>query len=142
MDDPGAPTLLIVDDSQLDLRQWGKMFEQLGYQVVTLQAGDDFSSTELLTEKMRELAPDLILTDFDMMGMNGFHVLSAGKQAAPSAPVVLHSANPAQVSQFSGISVKALTSPGFFLAVLEKGQVKEIDEAFKNHLHSTHRSTP
>lgn len=131
-----AAKLLIVDDSQLDLRQWGKMFKELGYEIEALQAGDDFSSVELLTEKMRGLAPDLILTDFDMMGMNGFHVLSAAKKATPWAPVVLHTANPAQVAHFSGMSVKALTAPGFFLAVMEKGKVKEIDEAFKNHLHS------
>lgn len=130
------PKLLIVDDSQLDLRQWGKMFEAIGYQVDTLQAGDDFSSVELLTEKMRGLAPDLILSDFDMMGLNGFHVLSAAKKAVPWAPVVLHSAKPDEVVRFSGMSMKALTTPGFFLAVMEKGHVKEIDEAFKNHLQS------
>lgn len=141
MTDPAAPSLLIVDDSQLDLRQWGKMFEQLGYRVNTLQAGDDFTTPELLTEKMRGLAPELVLSDFDMMGLNGFHVLSAAKKAVPTAPVVLHSANPSQVSQFSGMSVKALTSPGFFLAVHEKGRVKEIDEAFRNHLNSAHRSS-
>lgn len=136
MSDLAAPRLLIVDDSQLDLRQWGKMFEQLGYHVITQQAGDDFSSVELLTEKLREIVPDYVLSDFDMMGLNGFHVLSAVKKALPGIPVVLHSANTGEVARFSGMSMKSLTAPGFFHAVLEKGQVKEIDEAFKNHLNS------
>lgn len=141
MSQPGVK-LLIVDDSQLDLRQWSKMFEQLGYQTETLQAGDDFSSVELLTEKMRAMAPDIVLSDFDMMGMNGFHVLSATHKAAPWAPVVLQSANPNQVVQFSGMSMKALTARGFFLAVMEKGKVKEIDEVFRNHLESGNRRNP
>lgn len=140
MDQP-LPRLLIIDDSSLDLRQWSRMFAELGYEVHFSHANEDFKSREDLRAIVAQLKPDFVLTDYDMQGFNAFIVLSTVQEAAPGVPVALHSSRLDEIERFSGKSRQQLSAPGLFLIVAEKGSIKEIDMAFKNHLQSAHRST-
>lgn len=78
-------TLLWIDDFQVGLEMYRAMFERLGYRVLTACSG----------EKALRLAAthhiDLVVTDYEMPGMNGEAVALAMKALKPDVPVILFS---------------------------------------------------
>lgn len=79
------PTLLWIDDFQLGLEMYRAMFERLGYRILTASSG----------EKGLQIAAshdvDLVVTDYEMPGMNGEAVALALKTLKPHVPVILFS---------------------------------------------------
>jgi CheY-like chemotaxis protein len=79
------PTLLWIDDFEPGLMLYKKMFEDQGFDVLTAGSG----------EKGVQLAAmhhfDLVVTDYEMPGMDGLEVASSIKNLEPQTPVLLFS---------------------------------------------------
>ena len=82
---PQRPTLLWIDDFQLGLEMYKAMFERLGYRVLTAESGQDGLALAA-SEQV-----DLVVTDYEMPGMNGEAVALSLKKTHPALPVVLFS---------------------------------------------------
>ncbi|MGA1622988.1 MAG: ATP-binding protein, partial [Synechocystis sp.] len=85
----GGPqrSILIVDDSPMNLKVLGDVLTQLDFQVIPLltpEAALDHCTTAL---------PDLVITDIVMPGMDGWELLAALKAEYPPLPVVAASAS-------------------------------------------------
>jgi CheY-like chemotaxis protein len=81
----GSPTLLWVDDFQPGLELYRTMFEGLGFKVLTAASGKH--AVRLAAENLI----DVVVTDYEMPGMNGEAVATAIKSIKPKVPVVLFS---------------------------------------------------
>ena len=80
--------ILIVDDHPVTRDALAALLQQSGFTVVG-QAADVESDIERATE----LAPDLILLDLSLPGMNGLDALPRLRAAAPAAEVVVLTAS-------------------------------------------------
>ena len=76
-------TLLWVDDEMELLRAHIIFLEKKGYEVVTVNNGDD------AIDLCRERSFDLVLLDEMMPGLSGLETLQSIKEIAPSMPVVM-----------------------------------------------------
>ena len=81
----GRPTLLWVDDFQPGLALYRAMFEGLGFKVLTATSGKQ--AVKLAAENL----VDVVVTDYEMPGMNGEALAIAIKALKPRVPVVLFS---------------------------------------------------
>jgi len=81
----GRPTLLLVDDFQPGLALYRAMFEGLGFKVLTATSGKQ--GVRLAAENLI----DVVVTDYEMPGMNGEALAVAVKALKPRVPVVLFS---------------------------------------------------
>jgi len=81
-------TILIVDDHPLTREALAALLVQNGFEVAG-QAAD----AETAVRQAGELAPDLILLDLSMPGMNGLEALPQLRAAAPAAEVVVLTAS-------------------------------------------------
>jgi len=79
------PTLLWVDDFQLGLDLYRTMFEGLGFKVHTAASGKQ--ALKIVSETL----VDIVVTDYEMPGMNGVALAAAVKRINPQLPVVLFS---------------------------------------------------
>jgi CheY-like chemotaxis protein len=79
------PTLLWVDDFQPGLALYRSMFEGLGFKVLTATSGKQ--GLKLAGEN----PVDVVVTDYEMPGMNGEALAMAVKAIKPRVPVVLFS---------------------------------------------------
>jgi CheY-like chemotaxis protein len=77
--------LLWVDDFQPGLELYRSMFEGLGFTVLTAACGKE--GVKLATENL----VDVVVTDYEMPGMNGEALALAIKSIKPKVPVVLFS---------------------------------------------------
>jgi CheY-like chemotaxis protein len=78
-------TLLWIDDFQVGLEMYRAMFERLGYRVLTASSG------EMGISVAASHHVDLVVTDYEMPGMNGEAVAFALKALKPNVPVILFS---------------------------------------------------
>ena len=81
----GRPTLLWVDDFQPGLALYRSMFEGLGFRVLTAPSGKQ--GVKMAAENLI----DVVVTDYEMPGMNGEALAVAIKAIKPRVPVVLFS---------------------------------------------------
>jgi CheY-like chemotaxis protein len=77
------PVLLWIDDFEPGLALYQVMFERLGFSVLTASSGE----TGLKLAAQHPV--DVVVTDFEMPGMNGEAVATAIKASKPGPPVVL-----------------------------------------------------
>jgi CheY-like chemotaxis protein len=82
---PDRPSLLWIDDYKLGLELYRAMFERIGFKVLTASNGAE--GIKLATAHQ----VDVVVTDYEMPGMNGDGVAAAVKQINPEVPVVLFS---------------------------------------------------
>ena len=75
--------MLIVDDDVDQLRLLQHVFETAGHRVVTAAAG------EAALAQLRAAAPDLVVTDLYMEGMDGMELLARILQLEPLTPVIM-----------------------------------------------------
>jgi CheY-like chemotaxis protein len=78
-------TLLWIDDFEPGLMLYKKMFEDLGFTVVTANSG------ELGIQIAAINRIDVVVTDYEMPGMDGFMVAKSIKALNPQTPVLLFS---------------------------------------------------
>lgn len=79
------PTLLWIDDFEPGLGLYKKMFEDLGFDVLTASSGK--AGVRLAARN----SVDVVVTDYEMPGMNGLEVAAAIKALDPRTPVLLFS---------------------------------------------------
>lgn len=79
------PQVLVVDDEKLVLRATGRMLFRMGYDYRTSR-----HPREAL-EMTRDWKPDLLITDFNMGGMNGLELLREVKKICPDIRVIVNS---------------------------------------------------
>ena len=84
-----APTVLVVDDQQANVRMVSALLARSGYRVVASLGGADG------LEQARTQDPDVILLDMRMPGMDGFEVLRQLKEdeATRDLPVIFLTAD-------------------------------------------------
>jgi CheY-like chemotaxis protein/anti-sigma regulatory factor (Ser/Thr protein kinase) len=81
---PGAPTILLVDDSNTQRRTFQRILQQAGtWHVVTATDGVD------ALEQIERLMPAVVLTDLFMPRMNGLALVEQVRIRFPQIPVVL-----------------------------------------------------
>ena len=74
--------LLIVDDEPITRTTLSQIFAQMGHSVRS--AEDGFSALE----QIREMVPDVLLSDLNMPGMSGFELLSVVRRRLPGIYVI------------------------------------------------------
>jgi len=77
------PTILIVDDEPSILHSLGGLLADDGYDVVTASNGYD------ALKKIETTAPDLVLLDVWMPGLDGIETLQEIKKVSPGVPVLI-----------------------------------------------------
>jgi DNA-binding response OmpR family regulator len=84
-----APEILIVDDDPEIVEMTGLLLRRAGYRVRTAHEGDGALAG------VRAGAPDLVLLDINMPGMNGWEVLRLLKEdeLTREIPVIMFSVN-------------------------------------------------
>jgi DNA-binding response OmpR family regulator len=84
---PGAKTLLVVDDDAAVRESLEELLRHQGYRVLTAVDGEDGLRT------VREQRPDLIVLDVGLPGMDGFRVATLIKRdpALSQVPIILYS---------------------------------------------------
>jgi two-component system alkaline phosphatase synthesis response regulator PhoP len=93
--------ILIVDDQEELLRGLAINFRREGYEVVTTTSGE--SAVGLAPKE----APDLIVLDVMMPGMNGFDVCRALRRRGIEAPIIMLTARGEEIDKVVGLEVGA-----------------------------------
>ena len=103
-----AATILIVEDEPAVARGIQYALQQEGYAVAVARTGED--GLELATTQ----APDLVLLDVRLPGIDGFEVLRRMRGAGTKAPVLMLTARGDEVDKVIGLELGAddyLTKP-------------------------------
>ena len=86
-DAPPRAAILVVDDSPIDQRVAGDILREAGYEVRIAQSGD------AALEVVEGHAPDIVLTDLRMPGMDGLELVREMRESHPAVPVILMTAH-------------------------------------------------
>src|SRR4051794_22810053 len=102
--------ILIVDDTPANLTLLGGLLRENGYKVRAVTSG------QMALDAADAKAPDLILLDVDMPGMNGYEVCAELKRrdALKAIPVLFisaHTDTDAKVHAFKAGAVDYVTKP-------------------------------
>jgi chemosensory pili system protein ChpA (sensor histidine kinase/response regulator) len=83
--EPAAPTVMVVDDSLTVRKITSRLLTREGYQVVLAKDGVD------ALEQLREVTPDVVLSDIEMPRMDGFELLRniRADQRLAALPVIM-----------------------------------------------------
>ncbi len=81
-----APSILVVDDEESNLKVLERLLGREGYEVRTARTGPD------ALEAARAATPELLLTDLKMPGMDGLELLKAMRTVSPTTEVILMTA--------------------------------------------------
>ena len=80
-----CPTILWIDDFAPGLALYQRMFEDFGFKVLTASSGEAGVDLASLNHV------DVVVTDYEMPGMDGLDVATAVKALNPHTPVLLFS---------------------------------------------------
>ena len=94
----GAPRILIVDDETSILDTLRILLKRDGYEVHTAVGG------QLGLDGLREVQPDIVLTDIRMPGVSGIEVLNAAREMDPTLPVILMTAQASLQSAIQAVN--------------------------------------
>ena len=83
----GSEKILVVDDDNSIRDVVSKMLCRLGYAVLSADSGEKGLALFLKNEF------DLVMTDFNMSGMDGIHLADYVKEKSPATQVVLMTGN-------------------------------------------------
>ena len=78
--------ILLVDDEEGIQLLYQEEFQDEGFEVISAFTGEE------AMEKFSAEAPDLVILDIQMPGMNGIEVLRQMKMMAPQLPIILSTA--------------------------------------------------
>jgi len=82
-----VPTILLVDDEPELLANWERLLRPLGHRCLTASTGLD--AIALIDRE----APDLVVTDLRLPGVDGLAVARQARARVPPVPVLLTSAD-------------------------------------------------
>ena len=77
------PTILIIDDDASLRRVLEYQLQEAGYEVATAASGEEGLA------RFSDLAPQLVISDMQMPGMDGMQVLKTVKERSPETPVII-----------------------------------------------------
>ena len=103
-----AATILVVEDEHAVARGIQYALQQEGYEVALARSGEE--GLEIATRS----APDLVLLDVRLPGMDGFEVLRRLRAAGTKSPVLMLTARDEEVDKVIGLELGAddyLTKP-------------------------------
>ncbi len=112
--------ILLVDDEEGIQMLYREELEDDGYEVISAYTGEEG------LEKFKAEAPDLVILDIQMPGMNGIETLRQMKKHNPELPVILSSAYN-EYKQDLG----AWASDEY---VVKSSNINELKEAIRKHL--------
>ncbi len=78
-------TVLLVDDETLVRDMLGEFLTSSGYTVVSARSGEQ----ALALVRQRKVVPDLLVTDFELPGMNGQQLAKAVRAEHPTTKVLV-----------------------------------------------------
>ncbi|WP_029572425.1 response regulator, partial [Pseudomonas syringae] len=131
-----AATILIIDDDVHVRDLLEVLLQNQGYRTLTAESG------ELALAMIKRQAPDLILLDIMMPGMDGYEVASQLKTEKNTAniPIIMLSALDDQSSRLSGLEAgaeeylnKPVDSAELWLRVRNMLRLKAFGDYLKNH---------
>jgi DNA-binding NtrC family response regulator len=93
------PSILVVDDDSNILEMADCFFKEAGFDVHCVESGSQ------ALEKIREKSYSVMLTDFNMPGMNGLELAGKVKEIAPHIQVIMVTGNPSP--ELSDLAAKA-----------------------------------
>jgi DNA-binding response OmpR family regulator len=96
-----AKTILVVDDDALMRRSLAASLGQSGYSVETAATG------EQAVEAANRNAPDLVLLDVGLPGMDGMETLAALRRDAPNLAVILVTGRRRELDEIVGLELGA-----------------------------------
>lgn len=129
-------TILVVDDEEVSLNRTKKILEKGGYRVFSSNGGSPALST------LSNNPVDLVLTDRQMPGMDGFQLLAAIKESYNGLPVVMMSACGNDEAFKLLIEFHRLGGAGFFQKPLQAENLKTIIQfALKRSIQKKSQST-
>ncbi len=79
------PKVMVIDDCQMMRTYLRRSLEKGGFEVEEWLPA---SAGEIL-DRLQDSAPDLLLTDFSMAGVNGATVVRLARKAAPHLPAIV-----------------------------------------------------
>jgi len=112
--------ILLVDDEESIHLLYREELEEAGYEVHSAMSGEE------ALEKLPGVAPDLVILDINMPGIDGIEVLRRMKEARPQLPVILSSA----YSEFK----QNLASWASDEYIVKSANLDELLTAVKRHL--------
>lgn len=95
------PTVLIVDDSPLDRRLATRFLEEVGFNVLAVENGQQ------ALEQMDATKPDVILTDMQMPVMDGLELVGRVTSDHPTVPVIVMTAFGSEATAVSALQLGA-----------------------------------
>ena len=115
MDQLCTRCVLLVEDDELFHKAMAGFLSALGYQVITAV------SAEEALEQAESGGIDLLLTDFQLPGMNGVALAHALRERGHDIPVILISGLPAEriAQEANGAGIEAVLRKPIQLATLE-----------------------
>src|SRR5215216_4049522 len=96
-----AKTILVVDDDALMRRSLAASLGQSGYSVETAATG------ELAVQCVRRKAPDLVLLDVGLPGMDGMETLRLLRRDAPNVAVIIVTGRRRELDEIVGLEMGA-----------------------------------
>jgi CheY-like chemotaxis protein len=121
---------LVVDDDPLVLEATAAVVRSFGYSVRT--AADGFDALRIL----REVLPDIILSDLRMPGMSGFELLSIVRRRFPHLPTIAISGEYILATMPLGLLVDHFFQKGTYTPQQLSEKMKEVvaDSPIRPHL--------
>jgi CheY-like chemotaxis protein len=112
--------VLVVDDDPLVLETTAAIVRSFGYSVRT--AEDGFAALKIL----REVLPDIILSDLRMPGMSGFELLSIVRRRFPHIPTIAISGEYVLATMPLGLLVDHFFQKGGYTPQQLRDKMKEV----------------
>src|SRR3954465_803554 len=112
--------ILVVDDEPLVLQTTAAIVRSFGFSVRT--AEDGFVALQIL----REVLPDLIITDLRMPNMSGFELLSIVRRRFPHIPTIAISGEYILASMTLGLLVDQFFQKGEYTPPELLSKIKEL----------------
>ncbi|HTO90929.1 MAG TPA: sigma-54 dependent transcriptional regulator [Candidatus Sulfotelmatobacter sp.] len=114
--------ILVVDDEQSMTQYLGIVLRKEGFEVITAGNGRE------AFERVKNDAPDVVITDIKMPGMDGIQLLQAIKKHEPALPVVIMTAYASQQSAIDAVNM------GAFQYMIKNAKNDEIKLVVRNAL--------
>lgn len=80
--------ILVADDQRSQIELMARQLSSAGYEVVACRSGEE------AIDRLKSQMVDLVITDMEMEGMTGAHLLESIRRDFGAVPVVLMSGNP------------------------------------------------
>lgn len=106
--------ILVVDDQEVCVKIISSQLHQAGFEVISCSSGEE------AVEKLQSRPVDMVITDMEMDGMTGEHIVRHVRRELGSLPVILMSGNPSNLEKtgFDGY-IKKPFSMSELLTVIE-----------------------